>query len=312
MYVPFVSQWAETTTIASGFRIDWPKARKKRAYLLSRYGVHRRSVTDEQRLIAGLVHKKTPFRERPSGRSLPGKRRIVSQRALIETFSPRASALRARPRRGTGSIRSRSRRTTERCRKRSSRRRTRRRARSLRRRRREAARSGRAEHAEIPAVGGVAGALPKGEESVPSRTFDIEIVPEPKEVGRPRRDGLEKTSSGAPVWSSFPSNSSPRISESCNASSQSCVTRRVVIPVFRWRARMKARIDRRRRASRLEKGSSSRRMRGRTASARASATLCFCPPEISPGSFRAHSSISTRESISAATCRCSPREAPAS
>ena len=75
------------------------------------------------------------------------------------------------------------------------------------------------------------------------------------------------------------------------ASSWSWVTKTVVIPVSRWILRISSRVCRRSRASRLDRGSSSSSTEGIFTSARAMATRCCWPPDISLG-FR-----SRRESI---------------
>src|SRR6187401_2168059 len=72
-------------------------------------------------------------------------------------------------------------------------------------------------------------------------------------------------------------------SDSERASSWSCVTYTVVIPSWRWMARISLRRTIRILASSADNGSSSSRTWGSIASARASATRCCCPPDICHG-----------------------------
>ena len=88
------------------------------------------------------------------------------------------------------------------------------------------------------------------------------------------------------------------------ASSWSWVTNSVVMPVFFWILQISSRVCRRRRASRLESGSSSSSTRGvLTKGARAMATRCCCPPESSRGRRSSRSSICTSFAVSSARSR---------
>ena len=79
-------------------------------------------------------------------------------------------------------------------------------------------------------------------------------------------------------------------SEILIASSWSCVTKIVVIPSFFCNVRMSSLNSIRRRASKLENGSSNNNIFGCFTSARAIATLCCCPPDNCPG-FRCKSFV---------------------
>ncbi len=68
-----------------------------------------------------------------------------------------------------------------------------------------------------------------------------------------------------------------------SASAWSWVTKIIVTPVSLWTRCSSVRISRRRRASRLDRGSSSRRTFGSMTMDRARATRCCWPPESSPG-----------------------------
>ena len=86
------------------------------------------------------------------------------------------------------------------------------------------------------------------------------------------------------------------------ASSWSWVTKIVVTPVSSWMRRISSRISSLRRASRLERGSSKRRMSGSLIKARAMATLCCWPPESCPGFLDKSSSTCTSFAICCVFC----------
>ena len=104
----------------------------------------------------------------------------------------------------------------------------------------------------------------------------------------------EKTSSGVPESATFPL-SITMTRSAARASSMKCVTWTCVQPAFCSRA-MTCMTPRRPRTSRRAPGSSSTSTAGSIASAPASATRCFCPPESLVGSAFAKSCIATRES----------------
>ncbi len=86
-----------------------------------------------------------------------------------------------------------------------------------------------------------------------------------------------------PTCSIRPSFMTTMRSASAIASAWSCVTKMVVAPVFRCISFRKVRTDTRSLASRFESGSSISESFELTARARATATLCRCPPESCAG-----------------------------
>ena len=91
--------------------------------------------------------------------------------------------------------------------------------------------------------------------------------------------GRPNTSCGVPTCCSRPAFITASRSASASASAWSWVTNTVVTPRSRCSSLRKVRASRRSRASRLDSGSSSSRISGRSTSARAIATRCCCPPE---------------------------------
>ena len=99
--------------------------------------------------------------------------------------------------------------------------------------------------------------------------------------------GRAYSTRGGSNCSSRPSRITATRSAMAIASCWSCVTNTVVTPTCCWSRRISSRRGSRTWASSADSGSSSSSSRGWGASARASATRCFCPPDIWCGYFAA-------------------------
>ena len=93
------------------------------------------------------------------------------------------------------------------------------------------------------------------------------------------RAGDGRSRSGVPTWTSLPPFSTPTLSPIDIASIWSCVTNRKVAPSLICRSFSSERSVSRSLASRLESGSSIRKMRGERTMARPIETRCISPPE---------------------------------
>ena len=105
---------------------------------------------------------------------------------------------------------------------------------------------------------------------------------------------------GTPACCNTPSFITNMASQIDIASSWSCVTNTVVIPVSTWIRLISSRVCKRSLASRFESGSSSNNTDGNLTSARAMATRCCWPPDSSLGFLSNKSSICTIFAASAA------------
>ena len=132
-------------------------------------------------------------------------------------------------------------------------------------------------------------------------------------VATKRVAGCSKSSSGVPTCSRPPAFRTATRSPSSKASSCSWVTKSVVIPIARIARFNSRRVFSRSVGSRFESGSSSSSTRGDGASARASATRCCWPPEISvtlrPSKPESPASASTSDTRAAASLRAARRDA---
>ncbi len=119
--------------------------------------------------------------------------------------------------------------------------------------------------------------------NMPASTTPSNRAPSPTKPATKALAGRSDTSTGSPTCSIRPWLRIATRSASSSASSWSWVTKMVVTPVASWIRRSSRRRDLRTAASSAPNGSSSSSTLGSTASARARATLCLCPPDSCEG-----------------------------